>query len=69
MVSLLLFLIAVVAFGVGHTLLLRSAWRMRKNALVPPAGVPRSNAQADLGWTLFTAVASFALLWFVFFAL
>lgn len=62
MLSWALFWTVAAIFLVGHGLLIRSAWRLRRSPGPSPAGVPRSNPRSDLAWTLLTALASAALL-------
>jgi len=66
--SELLFWSVVGILAVGQALLIHSAWRLRTPMETPP-GVPRSNAQGDLLWTLGTALATVALLVLVYQAL
>jgi hypothetical protein len=65
----LLFWGVVATLGFGQALLLRSAWRLRTPAEAPPPGVPRSDPQGDLLWTLGTALATAVLLVLVYQAL
>lgn len=69
MLSHTLFWLVVVVFAGGQVLLVRSAWRLRRSELQPPAGVPRGNPQADLGWTLATAVLTGLMLYAAYVAL
>mgnify|MGYP001378632729 CR=1 FL=1 len=69
MVSHGLFWLIVAVFVVGHGLLVRSAWALRRGEAAPPPGVPRSNGNADLAWTLLTAALSGVMLYYAFLAL
>jgi hypothetical protein len=67
--SQLIFWGVVGILGVGQALLIRSAWRLRNPSASPPPGVPRSDPQGDLLWTIGTALATAALLILVYQAL
>ena len=69
MFSQLMFWGVVCVLGVGQALLIRSAWRLRNPQAAPPPGVPRSDPQGDLLWTIGTALATTALLILVYQAL
>ena len=58
MFSWALVVIVAAVVAVGHTLLIRSAWRFRQPAVNPPPGVPRSDPRSDLAWTLVTALGT-----------
>jgi hypothetical protein len=68
-VNTALFWIVVAIVAGGQILLLRSAWLMRGERVELPPGVPRSDARADLGWTLATAALTLLLLVFAYQAL
>lgn len=65
----LLFWLIVAVVAVGQLLLIASAWRLRREGIEAPPGVPRSNAHADLGWTVAAAALTGLLLAFAFQAL
>lgn len=69
MVYQLLFWSAAVVVAVGQAFLIHAAWRLRARADAPPPGVPRSDPQGDLLWTIGTAAATVALLVLVYQAL
>lgn len=64
-----LFWFVVAVFVGGQPLLLRAAWQLRSPAVEPPPGVPRSDARADLAWTVVTAALTFLLLYCAYQAL
>jgi heme/copper-type cytochrome/quinol oxidase subunit 2 len=64
-----IFWIVVVVFVGGQLLLLRSAWQLRRSTAELPPGVPRSDANADLAWTIATAALTAAMLYFAYLAL
>lgn len=69
MFNQLIFWGVVITLGVGQALLIHAAWRLRTPAVSPPPGVPRSDPQGDLLWTIGTALATIALLVLVYRAL
>ncbi|NJN17871.1 MAG: hypothetical protein HC822_17150 [Oscillochloris sp.] len=65
MFNWLIFWTVAALFGVGHTLLVRSAVRLRRSEPIAPES-PRSTPTADLTWTVVTALATAALLYAVY---
>lgn len=64
-----IFWLVVFIFVLGQALLVRAAWRMRREPAPPPPGVPQSPANADFAWTLVTAALTALLLYGVYLAL
>ena len=69
MVSYGLFWLIVAVFVGGQALLVRSAWRLRKSELSLPTDAPRGHGDAEVAWTLATAVLTGVLLYCVYLAL
>jgi hypothetical protein len=59
---------AIIAIG-GQIPLIVAAWRLYRQPPTIPAHIPRSNGQADLAWTLVTALATVVLFGFAYLAL
>lgn len=68
MLSWSIFWFVAGVFAVGHLLLIRAAWRLRRSQADGAAGNLRSDPRSDLAWTLLTALASAALIVAVFYA-
>ena len=59
--TVLLFWIAAVTMVIGQIVLVRAAWRLRNQQTAADPQIPRSNVQADLGWTIATAMLTAVL--------
>lgn len=66
MLSWVVVVIIATIIVVGHTLLLRSAWRFRKVHRDLPVGVPRSDPRGEIGWTLLSALGTVGFFALVF---
>ena len=69
MVQEALFWIVVAVVVGGQALLVHAAWRLRRAPVALPPGVPRSDARADIAWTVATAALTAAMLFVAYRAL